>query len=316
MAKGCEGAVRMHLRPHFFWSRIRSVIAMALTAMFLPTASTEAAPPIRLFDASEGSLPSAQGFLFLTDPLFVARSHQSLAAGAARLDSTPAMSEKAGWFSQIPPFGKHPRQPALDGSSGFLVSFVARVISEAHGNEHRAGFSIIVTAADLSAIELGFWTNEVWAQSGPDFRHAEGAAFPTTERRAQFDLEFREGRYRLCADGNLLLQGALRRYESFGTPYNIPEFLFFGDDTTSAQASVEISRISAGPIPQLQIARRGEGLALSVEAESGRTIEFQESRDLVVWDSLASVPVSGGTAVLEIAREPSHDRRWFRSILR
>lgn len=252
-----------------------------------------------LYDAALGTRPSAQGWAYLADPLFGASARETLADGAAVLDSMPAVSDKAGWFSHLPPLARHPTQPSLDSEQGFLVSFVARVAEETHRTEHRAGFSVIVTAANLSAIELGFWTDQVWAQSGPDFQHAESAALDTVSALRRFDLEIHGDRYRLSADGAEVLSGDLRRYDSFGLPYQIPEFLFFGDDTTSAAGRVVLTRISVGDLPELLVERDGASQwRLTMTAETGREARFEASPDLMTWTEVGrAVSGSGGAQV-------------------
>lgn len=267
-----------------------------------------------LYDATAGTLPSAQGWVYLMDPLFGARARPAMGDGAAFLDSTPAVSDKAGWFSHLPPFGRHPAQPSLDATKGFLVSFIARVREESHSSPDRAGFSVIVTAADLSAVELGFWSGEIWAQSGADFRHAEGGWFDTTARRARFDLEIRGGQYRLSADAQRVVEGPLRRYAGFGAPYDIPEFLFFGDDTTSAAARIELARVVVGDLPAIRISRRADGLELATPVETGRIAVFESSDDLRAWTEVGQSPGVEGVARWMVAAEGSW--RFFRARLR
>lgn len=283
-----------------------ALLAAATLLLGARTASAAAAAAV-LFDASPGTLPSAQGWTFLTDPIFLAKSKQSVADGAAVVDSTAAIGEKAGWFSNLPPFAKHPKQPSLDASAGFVVSFTARVVSETHNRPERAGFSVIATATDLSGIELAFWTDEVWAQSGPDFLHAEGAPFDTTGGRVRYDLEFRDGRYRLSADGRAVLSGALRRYDTLGSPYNIPDFLFLGDDTTSAAAKAEVTRVAVAPLPRIRIASEGVRISLAADAETGRTVAFEGSTDFVTWTELGTAVSVDGVAQITLAPDaPFH----------
>ncbi len=42
----------------------------------------------------------------------------------------------------------------------------------------------------------------------------------------------------------------MRDYSSFGSPYTIKNFIFFGDDTMSALASVNLAAISISPVPE------------------------------------------------------------------
>ncbi|MBL9138338.1 MAG: hypothetical protein JNK85_20885 [Verrucomicrobiales bacterium] len=290
--------------------RLRAlVLCLALSAAMPGSAAT-----VVLYDAALGTRPSAQGWTYLADPIFGAAARESFADGVALLDSRVAVSDKAGWFSNLPPFGRHPAQPSLDSERGFLISFIAQVLEETHRTEHRAGFSVIVTAANLSAIELGFWTDRVWAQSGPDFLQAESGALDAATAPIRYDLEVRGSRYRLSANGATVLSGDLRRYDSFGLPYQIPEFLFFGDDTTSAAGLAAVSRISAGDLPVLSVARdETAGWVLSTSAENGREVRFDHSEDLVTWVEVGRAV--SGQGVAQVAIPTGATARFFRAVL-
>ena len=119
-----------------------------------------------LYDGSLGTLPASQGWLYLTTPFSGASATQSATGGAARLDSTPATSDKAGYFNNA-----HPLLQNLDRSAGFKVRFDARVNVETHVSTDRAGFSIIVLANNLGGVEIGFWTNEIWVKRTRRFLH-------------------------------------------------------------------------------------------------------------------------------------------------
>lgn len=131
-----------------------------------------------LYNADLGTRLDQQGWLYLTDPLFGATAQRSSGAGATRLDTTDEMSESAGFFSSF-----HPSMPVLDRQAGYTMQFEVGVLTESHSSDDRAGFSVLVIGDDLRAIELGFWTDEIWAQSGPNpldpaatlFLHAESS---------------------------------------------------------------------------------------------------------------------------------------------
>ena len=135
---------------------------------------------------------------------------------------------------------------SLDRSGdGYTVRFDARLISESHSSTDRAGFSIIALGSDLAGIELGFWEGQVWAQSGADFQHAEEASFDTTAEMVTYQLAVLGTEYTLYADGAELLTGSLRDYSAHeNLVYSQSDFLFFGDNTTSAAGSVELGPIS------------------------------------------------------------------------
>ena len=135
--------------------------------------------------------------------------------------------------------------PTLDRTGGYTVEFDVKVDSESHASNDRAGFSLIALSSDSKGIELGFWTDQVWAQSdNPLFTHAEGAAFDTTQGVVHYQLAVLGDSYELFAGSSLLLGGSLRDYSSFGKPYTYQSFLFLGDDTTSANAKIELARVA------------------------------------------------------------------------
>ena len=87
------------------------------------------------------------------------------------------------------------------------------IADESHASSNRAGFSVILLGDDKKGIELGFWTDRIWAQSGPDFVQAEGAAYNTAST-VLYDLSIRGLNYVLSANGNPILTGLTRDYTS------------------------------------------------------------------------------------------------------
>src|SRR5262249_35725073 len=140
-----------------------------------------AASPSILYDGSLHTPPSQQGWLYLTQPLIGASAITTVTNEATRLDSTGKITDKAGFFSTLPPFGVHPAVPVLDRTNGLVLTFELSVLKEMHISEHRSGFSVIVLCSDLKGVELEFWENEIWAQTDqPLFTHGEGKMFNTT----------------------------------------------------------------------------------------------------------------------------------------
>lgn len=222
--------------------RLRFVAAVCLVAC-LCLARLSAAGV--LYDGTLGTLPASQGWLYLTDPLFVASATQSLGPGVTVLDTTPATSDSAGYFSTL-----HPGVGVLDRAVGYRVGFDVEVVSESHVSANRAGFSVIALSSDMLGIELAFWDNKIWAQSGPTFTQAEGAAFATTAM-VHYDLAIAGSSYHLSAGGSPVLSGSLRDYSPHVNPvYSSTSFLFFGDDTSSADAEIRLARIEVGPVPE------------------------------------------------------------------
>jgi hypothetical protein len=219
----------------------------------LPAFSTT----VVLYDAAVPSLPGAQGWLVYGSNagLVGGSAAQSLVAGGTRLvtdtNATPG-NASAGFANRLPVVNTlvNAAFPVLDRASGYSLNFSLLVNSEAHQNNNRAGFSVIALSQDGLGIELGFWANEVWAQSGAGFTHAEGAAFNTTAQSVAYELRIQGAGYGLFAAGTQILAGALRNYSAFGSPYNLSSFVFLGDDTSSAGADVVLGNVSVSDVPE------------------------------------------------------------------
>jgi len=225
-----------------------TLIAVALLAMVLIRNSY--ADTITLYDGSLNTTPDNQGWLYITDPLpppFGPGSCATQSAGGdvTHLDTNCSTGDSAGYFSKVPLQSSHPLMPELDRAAGFTISFEVQIVSEFHNNDDRAGFSVIVITHDLKGIELGFWTDEIWAQGDiPLFTHAEGGFFDTTSGMIDYRLAILGDDYYLSAGDVTIVNGQLRDYTSFGNPYDIGDFVFFGDDTSSASASINLASIS------------------------------------------------------------------------
>lgn len=189
-----------------------------------------------LYDGALGTLPDAQGFDFTDAPS--GSTQPQINGGLTTLDTTALMGIYAGYRA------KATAALALDRAAGYQVLFTVQVVTETHVSNDRAGFSVIVLSADKRGIELGFWTNRIWAQGGPSFTQAEGVTVTTTGL-VTYTLDITNTSYALAADGAPIVNGPLRDYSSFGYPYTTPNFLFLGDDTTSAQASMQLALVKA-----------------------------------------------------------------------
>lgn len=211
-----------------------------------------------LYDASLGTLPTGQGWQFQASPNDGPVT-QSVSGGVLTLDTTPVRNDRAGYPSRLPTvpplpaFPNHPGVGTLDRNAGFTLRIEARVDAEGHNTAHRSGFSVLVVCADLSAIEIGFWTDLVWAQDddqggGTLFTQGESVAFDTSAAEVVYELSVEGGIYRLFADGTPILGGALRDYTNAtglaGYVYKTQNMIFWGDNTSSADARTEVSMVS------------------------------------------------------------------------
>ncbi|MBL8379052.1 MAG: hypothetical protein JNM79_14380 [Burkholderiales bacterium] len=153
--------------------------------------------------------------------------------------------------------------PALDRNAGFALSLGFRIIEESHsGNPNRAGFSVILVGQDLKGIEIGFQNDRIFAQNDGValFTAGENTVDPLFVGRAfaahnRWDLNVQGTSYALVQGGTTILSGALRDYSSYSgfgqDAYRTPNFVFFGDNTTSARGAflVDYAAITAVPEP-------------------------------------------------------------------
>lgn len=93
-----------------------------------------------------------------------------------------------------------------------------RVASEARANNDRAGFSLITLSSDKRGIELGFWSDRIWAQNDtPLFTHGEEDLYNITVQTA-YSLTIQNNNYTPFANAIPILAGGLREYTAFTGP--------------------------------------------------------------------------------------------------
>lgn len=161
--------------------------------------------------------------------------------------------------------------PSLNRSAGFELSFDLDVQSENHVlNANRAGFSVTLLSADLRGIELGFDRSNSAQGDSPLFQFAEGVTTSTAGLQ-NYRLRVQDNGYRLFRGAAQVLTGSLRDYSAFSgplNPYVLPNFLFLGDNTSSAAATVSLgpivlqSDLSAVPEPGMTLLLAAGGVVL------------------------------------------------------
>ncbi len=195
--------------------------------LLLLTASALSAAPVTLYDGSTNAVPTSPWTVltFGYTPT-AATGHTNFNSTASNLYRGGISRTDLGW----------------DTDSGVHLRIGLRVNSEAHSSADRSGLSGIVVGSDTTqSLEIGFWVDQVCAQN-VGFTKGDSAAIDAA-RFVTYDLLIDNGGYRLFADGNALLSGVLRDYSGFGVPYSIPNFLFIGDNTTSARANYDLSLV-------------------------------------------------------------------------
>jgi hypothetical protein len=227
----------------------RSVFRFAafLATCLLPIALSPDAHGDLVTLYSGAGRPSEQAWLvFAASPL--GTTTETVLGSGVRLQTNG--TAQAGYSNYIPalppstPALKNPAFPTLDRTKGFELAFSVAVESESHANNDRAGFSVILLGADARGIEVGFWTDRIWAQNdNPLFTQGEGVATDTTADRT-YRLQIAGDNYKLLEGATEMLTGSVRNYATFGTPYNLSNYVFVGDNTTSAAASVRLGAMS------------------------------------------------------------------------
>ena len=170
------------------------------------------------------------------------------AGGLFELDTRASAATRHGYALQSP--------LVLDTQAGFTLQFSLQVLADSSASPNRAGFSLLVVGSDpQQALELGFGSAEVFAQdhqpSDPD-RFVRGSVAAVAPGQAhQYTLTVAQQQYTLQSGGQPLLAGSLVDYSAEGLPYNLPNFVFFGDNTSRAAAQVWVGDISlASPVPE------------------------------------------------------------------
>jgi hypothetical protein len=231
-----------------------STVCLAATLCSLLSANSVFADVIVLYDDTQGNLPADQPWLIYGSDSIFSGGSASQVANASGVNLTTDNAVSAGYSNTIPIINtfKNPAFPTLDRSRGFELSFELQVLNEAHVSNDRAGFSVILLADDARGIELGFWEDEIWAQNDtPLFTKGEGVGFDTTQSEVRYDLQIIGNQYSLSANGSQLFSSLLRDYSAFGgPPYTLGNYLFLGDNTSSASASVNLGRVTMRAVPE------------------------------------------------------------------
>lgn len=145
--------------------------------------------------------------------------------------------------------------PVLDSNAGYTISFTIKINSQTNtgtNGPNRAGFSVTALDNNKKGIEIGFRNTDIFAQNS-NFNAIDPAEQKTSfgsvlGNFSTYDLKVLGNNYTLSNGGDDLFSGSLRSYTISSNPltavYGNPNFLFFGDNTTSAGASVDIQNIT------------------------------------------------------------------------
>ena len=280
-------------------------LSRLILGVLLPLCAAIQATAQTLYDATLSSFPDQQGWDFAFNPA-TPPPLLTLTNDLLTVDTRAANGTQAGYARLAP--------VELDCSRGFALSFSLRMLAESHtGSSNRAGFSIIVLDREAHGIELGFWTTSVWAQAdAPLFVRAENAALSTTDQLAHYVLTMNSAGYALYTEGRRILEGPIRDYQSFSgfpDPYETPNLLFFGDNTSSAQGAWQLGSFSL-VLPPVLTASAGGGVSWT--SVSNLTFAIEGSTKLTTWVQLGRVTSSSENYTFTNAFPIPPDPRFIR----
>lgn len=238
-------------------SATKSLLGIAVSLMAIAPVNEVQAASITLYDGSDRAVTpnnfSPQWLAF--GGIGGSQSFNS-AVQATNLNTSGNDNFQAGYSNYVGRSLLNSQFPILDRALGYTLSFSVEILSESHSNNQRAGFSVIVVSSDVasgvqSSIEIGFQDNRVFAQNDSPLFGSPAANTTTFDPVGvgfiNYDLVVLGNSYQLLANGSSILQGNLRDYTAFSgaiDPYENPNFIFFGDNTTSAQANINFRSAS------------------------------------------------------------------------
>ena len=236
-------------------------LMFVLIAMLILGVSSAKASILTLYDGSSGVTPD--GFTPQQLNFFSVGGGTETYRPAEEATELQTTTVQYAGYSNFTPAGAlvNPNFPLLNRLSGYQIKFTMNLLEESHISDSRAGFSLLAVSSDaaagaLASIEIGIQSDRVFSQE-TGFTTGEFAAFDAQSKGyVDYELDVQGSTYRFKADGVQLLTGSLRDYTSWDSgplpdPYEIPNFIFFGDNTTSAAATIYFkSAHLVQPVPE------------------------------------------------------------------
>jgi hypothetical protein len=240
------------------------ILAITIGLALINCLSVDAAT-LNLYQPSAGLTPNtstADGGPYLNFGQSGGGTQNSLGLAGTNLNTTNANTTAAGYSNRGVNILTNPVTPGalinssfpnLDRSTGFTLKFNVEILSESSASSDRAGFSVIALSSDRQGIEIGFQDNfEVGTVFAQNLNFTQGDNFSSFEllgifrSPTDYELEIFGNTYTLRANNNQILNGNLRLYNDAAlfNPYKTPNFIFLGDDTSQAQANINLRNVS------------------------------------------------------------------------
>ena len=246
------------------FTSLGSILCTAIAGIIVGGSGDRAnAATFTLYDGAtfSGTPDNAPG-TYLTfnsfDPLALAIPGTQTASGGKTTLNTSSPESLYGGYSNynLSNILTNPAFPVLDSNAGYTIGFTIKINSQTNtgtNGANRAGFSIIALDNTKKGIEIGFRNSDIFAQnsnfsaiSPAEQKTAFGSVLSTL---STYNLKILGNSYTLSNGSTDLFTGLLRSYiispsNPLTAVYGNSNFLFFGDDTTSAGASVDIQNIT------------------------------------------------------------------------
>src|SRR5262249_11789518 len=140
----------------------------------------------------------------------------------------------------------------------------------------RAAFSVILLGSDSRGVEIGFQSDTIFSQS-PVFQVAESVTgtgiTSLVTALTPYDLRIQGTTYTLSTAGSALRTGTVKDYSAqtgFGSDvYRSTNFVFTGDDTTSARGVFNLTYLSIETPEPSGVWLLFAGVALMLARRSG-----------------------------------------------
>lgn len=244
-----------------------ALAAITVSLTLLAGVNRTEAVQVTLYNGQLGGTPSSQGWLILGN----IGATENASGGVTNLNSISSNNIYAGYsnrnvsvslfpLSITPTTPVNPSFPTLDRNTGYTLSFTVQILSQANdgpNGPNRAGFSVIALSSDRQGIEIGFRNSDIFSQSGPSFTVGEINNSPTIapllSALTTYNLNVLGNTYTLTSGATNLLSGSLRDYTAAtgfaSNIYRTADFVFLGDNTTSARANINLSAVSVNTDP-------------------------------------------------------------------
>lgn len=224
-------------------NKVLTGIAVAFTLTV--GASCAEAATFTLYNGS--GLPANQGWLTpgaVNSSGVPVTPSQTIVSGGVQVNTSANNAKYSGYTNYNPLNSSfiNPTFPTLDQNSGYSIFFNASLNTTTDASDTRATFNVIAIGANNQGIELGFDANRIFAQNN-NFTRGETTGNFNTSANVNYELRVQGNNYQLFANNSSILTGSLRNYQfnpmannpPLGfNPYQIPSFLFFGDNTGQA----------------------------------------------------------------------------------